>query len=87
MDQPWWVYVLLCADGSLYTGIAVDLPARIAKHEAGEGARYTRGRGPLKLVHSEQHAGRSAALKREAAIKKMSTAKKRELIDYSSRSK
>lgn len=48
--MPWHLYVLRCADGSLYCGITNDLPRRLAQHERGTGARYTRGRGPLKLV-------------------------------------
>jgi putative endonuclease len=76
---PWWVYILECADGSLYTGIATDVARRLKQHEDGKGARYTRGRGPLRLVHSEGCEDRSTALKREAAIKRLSADRKRAL--------
>lgn len=67
----WWVYVVRCADGSLYTGVARDLDARLAAHNAGRGARYTRGRGPVTLVHREAAADRASAQRREAAIKRL----------------
>jgi putative endonuclease len=76
MQQRWWVYILRCAYGTHYTGITTDLGRRIRQHTEGKGARYTRGRGPFELVHSEQCAGRAAALRREADIKKMPLAKK-----------
>ncbi len=69
-----------CADGSLYTGIARDVQARIAMHDAGKGARYTRGRGPLKVCATRRCASQSEALKLEIAVKKLSTSKKEELI-------
>ncbi len=78
--SDWHVYIVRCADGSLYTGVAIDVRARIATHNAGRGARYTRGRRPVKLVYSEPAAGRGAALKREAAIKRLPTAVKRALV-------
>jgi predicted GIY-YIG superfamily endonuclease len=65
----WFVYVVRCADDSLYTGISTDVPARVAAHNAGRGARYTRARLPVRLVHVENKRSRSTALKREAAIK------------------
>ena len=68
----WTVYILECADGSLYTGITNDLEARVAAHEAGTGAKYTRGRGPFTLCHTEDFQTRSEASKREAAIKALS---------------
>ena len=72
MTTPaWWVYVVRCADGSLYTGVARDLAARIAAHNAGRGARYTRGRGPVTLVYREPAADRASAQRREAAIKRL----------------
>ncbi len=74
------MYLLRCADGTLYCGIAVDPEARLRQHEAGKGARYTRGRGPLELVHVEACPSRSAALRREAAIKRMGRAAKLALI-------
>ena len=65
----WFVYVVRCRDGSLYTGIARDVNARVAKHNQGRGARYTRGRGPVALVHVERKQSQGSALRREAAIK------------------
>ncbi len=65
----WFVYVVRCADDSLYTGISTDVAARIATHNSGRGARYTRARLPVQLVHVENKRSRSTALKREAAIK------------------
>ncbi|MGK4007189.1 GIY-YIG nuclease family protein [Sorangium sp. So ce1036] len=75
----WHVYILRCGDGSLYTGIARDVEARLAQHASGRGARYTRGRGPLALVHVEAAADRGEALRREAAIRRMGRAGKEEL--------
>lgn len=68
----WHIYIARCADGTLYTGIATDPARRLAAHNRGSGARYTRGRGPLEFIHLETVADRSAALKREAAIKRLS---------------
>jgi predicted GIY-YIG superfamily endonuclease len=65
----WFVYVVRCRDGTLYTGISRDVDARLAKHNQGKGARYTRGRGPVALLHSERKSSQAAALRREAAIK------------------
>ncbi|MBT8135690.1 MAG: GIY-YIG nuclease family protein [Gammaproteobacteria bacterium] len=70
-----------CADDSLYTGITTDLERRIAAHNDGSGSRYTRTRLPVGLVYSEQAASRGAALKREAAIKRMTSAAKRALVE------
>lgn len=67
----WTVYVLRCADGTLYTGITNDLERRMAEHVAGQGAKYTKGRGPLQLVYQEDHQGRGPASKREAEIKSL----------------
>lgn len=80
MDKSWKLYILRCADGSLYTGIAVDVQARFAKHCSGTGAKYTRGRGPLELVYVESCADRSQALKREYEIKSLPKEKKLALI-------
>ena len=71
-----WVYMLACGDGTLYTGWTNDLRRRLAAHRAGTGAKYTRGRAPLRLVYAEACADRSAALRREAAIKSLPRAKK-----------
>lgn len=80
--QPagWHVYVVRCRDGSLYTGIARDVTARIASHNDGSGAAYTRSRRPVSLVWSEQAADRSAALKRELQIKRLRRSDKLALI-------
>ena len=78
--MPWTVYVVRCADGSLYTGVATDLPRRVAQHNAGRGARYTRARGPVTVVHQEPARDRSAALRREAAIKRLPRAFKDRLV-------
>ena len=67
----WTVYVLRCRDGSLYTGATTDLDRRLAAHRAGRGAAYTRSRRPLRLVFTERVPDRSAALRREAAIKRL----------------
>ena len=69
--DEWFVYMVRCADGSLYTGIAKDVKRRCQQHNAGTASRYTRSRLPVKLVYRENHASQSSALKREAAIKAM----------------
>ena len=68
-EKTWKLYILRCGDGSLYTGITTDVEARFAQHSAGKGAKYTRGRGPLELVYSEECGTHSDALKRELEIK------------------
>jgi putative endonuclease len=78
--MSWQVYVLRCGDGTLYTGIARDALQRLAQHEAGKGARYTRGRGPLSLVLLEPAATHGDALRREAAIKRLGRAGKEALV-------
>ncbi len=77
--MPWTVYILECADKTLYTGITNDLEARLEKHADGTGAKYTRGRGPYKVVYTESHRAKGRALKREAAIKALSRNRKLEL--------
>ncbi|HEY5994194.1 MAG TPA: GIY-YIG nuclease family protein [Gallionellaceae bacterium] len=72
----WVCYLLECADSTLYCGITNGLEKRLAVHNAGEGAKYTRGRGPVKLVYVEPCPDKSAALKREKAIKAMPRAEK-----------
>jgi predicted GIY-YIG superfamily endonuclease len=79
MREHWHVYLLRCADGSFYTGIAKDLDARIARHNAGKAAKYTRGRLPVELAYQETAADRSAASKREREIKRLDAAAKRRL--------
>lgn len=76
----WCVYILECADGSLYTGITNDLTARIATHNAGKGARYTRSRLPVELVYSETATDRGTASSREAQLKSLSRAEKLALL-------
>ena len=80
----WTVYILECADKTLYTGITNDLPQRLIKHAKGTGAKYTRGRGPFRVVHTEHCRTRGRALKREAAIKSLRRDKK---LKLSSRTK
>ena len=67
-----YVYMLRCCDGSLYTGWTNNVRHRLAMHQQGKGAKYTRGRGPLVLVYTEELPDKIAALKREAALKKLS---------------
>ena len=78
--MTWWVYILRCADGTLYTGATNDLDRRLAAHNAGRGAKYTRTRRPVALVYREAAADKSAALQREAALKKRARATKLRLI-------
>lgn len=82
MQLRWHVYVVRCADDSLYTGIAVDVKRRIDEHNGigRRGARYTRGRRPVQLCHVESFASRAEAARRETAIKKMSRGQKEALI-------
>lgn len=79
MEKQWVLYILQCRDGSLYTGITDRLEYRLAAHRSGKGAKYTRGRGPLRLRYLEECADHSAALKREIEIKKLSRNEKWEL--------
>ena len=84
--MSWWVYILRCGDGTLYTGTAADVERRLAAHRRGRGAKYTRGRGPLAVVYREACPDRGAALRREAVIKKYRRAEKEALIsDYAER--
>lgn len=78
--MAWYVYILRCGDGTLYTGITDDVERRLAAHRSGKGAKYTRGRGPLELVHTEELPDKSAALKRERSVKKMTRQQKLKLI-------
>jgi putative endonuclease len=77
----WFVYLLCCADDTLYTGVTTDLARRLAEHNAGTGARYTRARLPVTLAYAEPAADRRAACQREAAIKRWPRAQKLDLID------
>lgn len=78
--MDWHVYILRCADGTLYTGIAKDLEKRVAVHNSGKGAKYTAARLPVKLAYSEKAKDRSDASKREYAVKKLSRTEKLALI-------
>lgn len=75
-----FVYMLRCKDGSLYTGWTNDLEHRLAMHNSGRGAKYTRGRGPLELVYNEELPDKEAALRRECAIKKLRREQKLALL-------
>ena len=77
--MAWYVYLIECQDGSLYTGVAVDVDKRYAEHAAGKGARYTRSHPPRQLLARFEHPDRSSALKAEYAIKQLSPAAKRAL--------
>ena len=76
----WFVYILRCKNGSLYTGITNNLEMRVAKHQAGTGAKYTRAFGPVKLVYKQAMKSATAARKREAEIKSWSKAEKEILV-------
>lgn len=78
--MSWWIYILECRDGTLYTGCTDDVPRRLAAHNAGNGAKYTRGRTPVLLRYCEEQPDRSAALRREAAIKRLTRKEKQALI-------
>lgn len=77
----WSVYIVRCADGTLYTGVAKDVDGRLARHNDGVGAKYTRSRLPVRLVFREEVGDQGAALRREIKIKAMPAREKRELID------
>ena len=77
--MSWYVYILRCGDGTLYTGVTDDVQHRLAAHRAGKGAKYTRGRGPLELAYTEEQPDRSAALRREIQVKKLTRRQKLEL--------
>ena len=81
METTWELYILRCGDGTLYTGITTDVEKRLEAHRCGKGAKYTRGRGPLELVYREECGDHSAALKREAEIKKLSREEKLKLTE------
>lgn len=79
-EKKWYVYILRCADDTLYTGMTDDVPRRLEAHNCGKGAKYTRGRSPLTLVYSEECQSYSAALKREYAIKQLNRKQKLAMI-------
>ncbi|HEX7025935.1 MAG TPA: GIY-YIG nuclease family protein [Gammaproteobacteria bacterium] len=76
----WCLYIVKCTDGSLYTGITLDVSRRLKEHEDGKGSKYLRGRGPLELVFSHQFESRNKALRQEARLKKWPRRKKEQLI-------
>ena len=78
--SAWFVYVARCNDGTLYTGIARNVRARIAAHDAGRGARYTRGRGPLEVCATRRCSSMGDALRLELAVKRLSRAEKERMI-------
>lgn len=78
--EEWYLYILRCGDGSLYTGITTDVERRLEAHRAGKGAKYTRGRTPLELVYREPCGTHSDALKREIAVKRLTRQEKEELL-------
>ncbi|KKU78454.1 MAG: Endo/excinuclease amino domain protein [Parcubacteria group bacterium GW2011_GWA2_47_7] len=80
MQSNYYVYILLCNNNSLYTGITTDLKRRFAEHEKGTGAKYTRAHPPIEIVYKKKVSNRSLAQKREAKIKKMSRIQKLMLI-------
>lgn len=86
LEKPWFVYVVRCADGTLYTGITTNVARRVAAHNggAGNGARYTRSRRPVALVYAERLPSRATALQREAAIKRLDRAAKLALCERAS---
>lgn len=80
MNQDWFVYILLCADDSYYTGITTNLHSRVYAHNSGTGAKYTRSRGPVTLIWCAQYTSKSEALRKEYAIKRLSRKRKEELV-------
>ena len=79
--MPWTVYLVRCHDGTLYTGVTTDLERRLAQHNAGCGAVYTRSRLPVRVIYCEEAADRSSALRREHAIKRLTRAEKEGLAE------
>ena len=80
MQAYWYFYIVRCCDHSLYSGITTDLGRRLAEHNAGTASKYTRAKRPVHLVHWERLRSKSAALRREAAVKKFSKADKERLV-------
>ena len=76
----WYLYILRCGDGTLYTGITTDVERRLEEHRQGRGAKYTRGRGPLELAYQEECGAHSEALKREYTVKQLTREEKENLI-------
>ncbi len=84
VNLSWHVYIVRCADQTLYTGIAKNVATRVSPHNAGVGAKYTRARRPVELLYQEQVEDRASALRREHAIKAMEAAAKHKLIEEES---
>lgn len=82
-DDGHYVYVLKCSDGTYYTGYTTNVDRRVAEHNAGTGAKYTRGRCPVRLVHVESYETQSAAMQREYAIKQLRRRAKEQLVTSS----
>lgn len=80
MEHNWYLYVLRCGDGTLYTGITTNIEKRLAAHRAGKGAKYTRGRAPLELIYRELCGSHSDALKKEYRFKQLPRAEKERII-------
>ncbi|MDX2012250.1 MAG: GIY-YIG nuclease family protein [Myxococcaceae bacterium] len=83
--MPWYVYMVRCRDGSLYTGITTDLARRVAAHSNGTGARYTRSRRPVTLVYSRRARDKASALKTEYRLKQLSRSEKLALTTTTAR--
>ena len=86
METTWYLYMLRCGDGTLYTGITTDVQRRLAAHRRGTGAKYTRGRGPLELVYQETLPDHGQALRRELAVKAMTRQEKLALLGQQEKS-
>ena len=80
-EKPWFIYLIECRNGSIYTGIAVDVARRYAQLEAGKGARYTRGRGPFRLLAQRAYPDRAAAARAEWQLKRLPRQRKRAFFD------
>lgn len=80
MEATWYLYILRCGDGTLYTGITTDVEKRLEMHRSGKGAKYTRGRSPLELAYREVCGSHSQALKRELEVKKLTRQEKEQLV-------
>lgn len=81
MDKTWYVYILRCGDGTFYTGVTTDVAARLETHRSGNGAKYTRSRGPLTLVYTEKCEDKVSAFQREYAIKQLKRSEKATLCE------
>lgn len=79
--MPHHVYILECADGTYYTGYTTDVERRVAEHNDGTGAKYTRGRAPVEVIHTETYESQSTAMQREYAIKQLRRPAKEDLVE------